>query len=441
MKRQLLLFSLLCVLTLTARAQCPPGNVTFITQDQVDAFATTYPTCTTISGNLFIIGSTTVNLDGLSGLTSISGFLSVLACTSLTSLAGLHNLTSLGGGLYINNNGALASLEALSGLTSISGGLQISGNGSLTNLSGLNNVTSLGNSSYIENNGALLNLEALSGLTSIPGELFIAGNGSLVSLSGLNNVASLGGNLTIKNNGALTNLDGLSGLTSIAGNLFIQNNTQLSTCTILSICAYLNNPPGAVTISGNATGCASQSEVEAACSVLPVSLVDFTASAEGTLAQLSWTTAEESNSDYFQVEHSRDGKSWRSLGRVKAQGESTSLQHYTFTDADPAQGENLYRLRIVDVDGSYAYSRLRSLRFERNQELVLYPNPVAERLRLDDWSQVQRVRLFGPSGKLIQERSQGLASGLDMKPLPAGMYLVELTRTNGSVYTYRIVKQ
>ncbi|MBB5287208.1 hypothetical protein HNQ92_005371 [Rhabdobacter roseus] len=348
-------------------------------------------------------------------MTSIPEDLFIQNNASLTSLSGLANLTSLGRNLTIDGNGALTSLAALSGLTTIPGYMTIQLNGSLVSLAGLNNLTSLGQALTIYNNSALTTLDDLSALTSIR-TLTIQQNGSLTSLAGLDN-------------------------TSIGGNLFIYNNPQLSTCAVLSICTYLNSPLGAITISGNATGCASRSEVEAACSVLPVSLVHFTASAEGTLAQLSWSTAEESNSDYFQVEHSRDGKSWRSLGQVKAQGESTSLQHYAFTDTDPAQGENLYRLRIVDADGSYAFSRLRSLTFARSQELVLYPNPVTERLLLDDWSQVQRVRLYGPSGKLIQERSQGLASGLDVKPLPAGLYLVELTRTNGSVYTYRIVKQ
>lgn len=178
-------------------------------------------------------------------------------------------------------------------------------------------------------------------------------------------------------------------------------------------------------------------------SALPVSLVSFNVQKEAQTAALSWSTAEEVNSDRFEVEHSLNGKNWQKVGSVAAKGNSKNTQWYSFTDNNPANGSNLYRLRIVDKDGTFEITRAKSLTFDIAIETVMYPNPVAERLLLKtgDLGQIRRVELYNTSGKSVLESETVTASGIDVKGLPTGLYVVKVTRTNGSTDTFKIVKQ
>jgi hypothetical protein len=252
------------------------------------------------------------NLDGLGNLTSAGG-LWIDDNHALTSLTGLDGLTYLTGGLYIYNNWVLPGLAGLEGLTSVGYALEIAGNHTLTDLNGLNNVTSVGENLEIRDNRGLTSLSGLESLISIGQDLNIDGNDSLASLTGLENLASVGGALAIYNN-PVTSLTGLSNVNYVGGFLFIyynnnlydltgldnidsigdnlsiidnssleslsgldniapgsitdltiRNNISLSACDVESICDYLADPNGVISIHDNAAGCNSQAEVEASC--------------------------------------------------------------------------------------------------------------------------------------------------------------------------------
>ncbi len=175
----------------------------------------------------------------------------------------------------------------------------------------------------------------------------------------------------------------------------------------------------------------------------PVLLSSFSAQKEAQTALLSWSTAEEINSERFEVEHSLNGKNWQKIGQVAAKGNSNDKQWYSFTDVNPANGSNLYRLRMVDRDGSFDYSRVKSLEFEINIETALYPNPVAERLLLktDDLTKISRVQLFNSMGVAVIQSDSVSNDGLDVKNLPTGLYVVKVTRNNGSTDTFKVMKQ
>lgn len=180
---------------------------------------------------------------------------------------------------------------------------------------------------------------------------------------------------------------------------------------------------------------------------LPVTLASFTAKAEGATALLNWATTAETNSDRFEVEHSLDGKRWNKLSTVNSTGESKALVNYSYTDAAPANGSNLYRLKMVDKDETFAYSRIRSIEFAITMKTVLYPNPTGDKLILqaDDLSKIQRVQLSDVSGKMVYDRfkpaSSSMPESIDVKHLPSGIYVVRITRTNGTVDILKIIKQ
>lgn len=175
---------------------------------------------------------------------------------------------------------------------------------------------------------------------------------------------------------------------------------------------------------------------------LPVTLVNFTAVSEGSTASLSWSTSEEVNSDRFDIERSQNGKNWAKIGSVASNHESKIERYYSFADAAPLKGANLYRLKMVDFDGTFAYSHIENLHF--NATALVYPNPVAstENLTVNvaDWSKVKVVKVVSASGKVVFEASNALLSGISAKNLVAGAYVVQVTLTDGTTSTQRFVK-
>jgi len=170
----------------------------------------------------------------------------------------------------------LTDLTALNSLASIGENLNITYNANLPSLAGLNNLTSIGGNltigeyyDYNYGNASLSNLTGLESLTSIGSNLNVIGNDGLLDLTGLDNLTSINGWITVSNNDVLTSLTGLekvntSGITSLR----LNSNPNLFVCGLSNVCDYLQSG-GTTIINGNAPGCNSQAEVEAACTTTP----------------------------------------------------------------------------------------------------------------------------------------------------------------------------
>lgn len=173
---------------------------------------------------------------------------------------------------------------------------------------------------------------------------------------------------------------------------------------------------------------------------LPVTLVSFTAKKEGSIALLNWATTEETNSDYFEIQHSVSGKEWEAVGQVASSGESKVLKNYSFSHANPVHGQNLYRLKMVDKDETFAYSSIRSLKFEgAGADLSIYPNPIVNQLFIRDASQVTQVLINDLNGRTVHQSGSTATGFIDVKGLSAGMYIVRVSRSNGLVSSHKVV--
>jgi len=234
-------------------------------------------------------------------------------------------------------------------------------------------------------------------------------------------------------------------------------NGPVTTLVVPNEGTYQVNPDGTVTFtpsptfSGIATpvnytymddngGTSNQATITITVAALPVTLVRFNVAKEGKTAQLSWATTEESNSDRFEIEHSLNGKEWGRIGTVASHGESNSLKNYGFADVQPANGDNLYRLKMVDKDETYAYSRIQSLKFDGvGADLSIYPNPVADQLFIRDFNQVTSVVINDLNGRAVHQSGSSADGAISVKSLSAGMYVVRITRSNGVVSSQKIV--
>lgn len=119
---------------------CLAGGITFSTQNEIDTFSEYYPDCTNILGGVLIVNSNIYNLNGLSQIQEIGGYLEIWGNENLTNLNGLNQLNSLGGTFWLTENPALTSLEALAQLNTVNGQIYIGFNDSLSTLSGLDNI-------------------------------------------------------------------------------------------------------------------------------------------------------------------------------------------------------------------------------------------------------------------------------------------------------------
>ncbi|WP_345027622.1 T9SS type A sorting domain-containing protein, partial [Ravibacter arvi] len=174
---------------------------------------------------------------------------------------------------------------------------------------------------------------------------------------------------------------------------------------------------------------------------MPVKLVDFRASAESNTVRLSWVTVAEENAKGFQVQRSKDAKTWHNLGFVTGKsenGNSTRELSYRFTDATPLKGNNYYRLQMVDLDGTFAYSQMRAIRVDgAASALLTYPNPVVNgNLNVDVANtDSYRAEIHNLTGIKVLHQNLGKGRELNVSSLPTGIYVLRLISADGDVRT------
>jgi YD repeat-containing protein len=211
---------------------------------------------------------------------------------------------------------------------------------------------------------------------------------------------------------------------------------------------YAGQPVDCPTLASTGSMVAPSLTLIAEGGALPVTLIDFEAFKVENTVNLKWSTTSETNSDRFEIERSNDGKQWIKIGSLPAFGESNARREYSFTDAhpdrdNPANKESFYRLKMIDRDETFAYSRIRSVVFDRTSEMVLYPNPITigDKLNVitEDITRMSKVQIFDSGGKLVLQSAS--ARSIDVRGLAAGSYVVQITYTDGSLSSHRVIKQ
>lgn len=165
---------------------------------------------------------------------------------------------------------------------------------------------------------------------------------------------------------------------------------------------------------------------------LPVDWLEFKGEFADKSVLLEWSTASEKNADRFEVERSTNGYDFVKIGTRTASGNSTVVNHYTFTDTDPDIGANYYRLRQVDYDGTEDYSN--TILVDVKAKIgKAYPNPVTQNIVYFDREEVNGkpldFRLFDFSGKQLMQSRSGSSNSIRIslnldEAIPAGSYLL-----------------
>lgn len=200
----------------------------------------------------------------------------------------------------------------------------------------------------------------------------------------------------------------------------------------------------------NATGAGSTSEfggVSVAAN-LPVHFISFNGRVKDGKSLLTWATAEEQNNSHFEVQKSTNGSTYTAIGKVNPKGGLNN--QYDFTDETPIAGVNYYRLKQVDLDGRFMYSKVLILRGNLEKFAVKAgPNPFAGTISLFyqlEKDELLQVRLYDQGGRMVKQYTTRGGAGVntysitDLNTLPKGNYTLELT---GETVKHRqqVVKQ
>jgi hypothetical protein len=141
-------------------------------------------------------------------------------------------------------------------------------------------------------------------------------------------------------------------------------------------------------------------------STLPIKLLSFTGVCYNQSIILKWSTATETNNDYFSIEQSIDGINWRIVTKVDGAGNSSSLKNYSVIDIEPFNDISYYRLKQTDFNGVFKYSAIIAIENCREDisELAIYPNPANKTLNLfygGDENKIISTSIYNKLGEIV----------------------------------------
>jgi hypothetical protein len=183
----------------------------------------------------------------------------------------------------------------------------------------------------------------------------------------------------------------------------------------------------------------------------PVEMLEFSTRKLADHIELNWKTRWEQNNAYFEVEKSVNQNEWRSMEQIGGSGTSNEPQTYQWIDRSPWQGANFYRLKQVDLNGSFTYSEIKEVSWQGEAwgRLRVWPNPLEDgRLKVsieskDDQGSLAILDLRGRkhwarevslSNRRIHEATY------DLDRLAAGIYFVRWQSANYTQTQKIIVK-
>ncbi|MFK7950919.1 MAG: hypothetical protein AB8G11_25290 [Saprospiraceae bacterium] len=167
--------------------------------------------------------------------------------------------------------------------------------------------------------------------------------------------------------------------------------------------------------------------------VLPVELANFKAFVQqNNTVLLRWTTLSEENNEKFEIQRSRDGKTWETIDFVEGHGQSVERIDYDWTDETVEAGINYYRLKQFDFDGKFEIHKTVSIEITSTSGLIVqaFPNPTSGVSTLYIPSNIEGkviIYVVNTAGKPVKIIRQNIQMGknlifLDLNELGIGFY-------------------
>ncbi len=191
--------------------------------------------------------------------------------------------------------------------------------------------------------------------------------------------------------------------------------------------------------------------VDGIFTALPLQLLDFNALIYDKTVRLNWSTTSEINTKYFEIERSKNGIQFETIGSLNAAGNSSLKNDYRFNDVDAFSAGStklFYRLKVVDRDSKFSYSKVVVFNLDKDTKLLYaYPNPVIEQLSVTVNSAGRKqvmLQIADENGKLIYSKGLNDAQGsnkynVNVSQFAKGIYYLTLV-TDAGVQSVKFMK-
>ncbi len=162
---------------------------------------------------------------------------------------------------------------------------------------------------------------------------------------------------------------------------------------------------------------------------------------------IEWITESESDNDYFEIEHSKDGRVFTTVEKIDGSGNSSGATAYNYMHRFPNNGMNYYRIKMVEFDGSIAHSNMISVKLESKGIVNIFPTNVDSELNVKIFNSITQnipVHIYNSIGNRIA--SYSIEAGDNSLQIPtsnltSGVYYVKIKLQGEGVITKTFFKK
>lgn len=168
-------------------------------------------------------------------------------------------------------------------------------------------------------------------------------------------------------------------------------------------------------------------------SLLPVKLASFDGEQQTDKILLNWISKNEVNSKEFIIERSKDGRSFTPISSLPSVGNSNTAFNYSYIDHYPLDGNNFYRLKQIDKDSKWEYSKVIRVYFKTQLQIILQPNPATKFVEVlfhGTNNASATIRLTDLNGRIVKQQVEKPVGHhplrIDVSALHKGLYIITI---------------
>lgn len=200
-----------------------------------------------------------------------------------------------------------------------------------------------------------------------------------------------------------------------------------------------------IPLSGPGGSAAPGVQVPVTSATLPITLADIKATRLEDKILVNWSTVTEINSHYFIVQRSNDGVVFTDLKQVSAAGNSSIIKNYLTEDLHPLGGTNYYRIKQIDKDDKFVFSKIVSVTFNHNASIaIVYPNPTTDNVTLkttNSGSHSLTYKLFNTKGQLlVTNKITDDVTVIKTSHLAPSDYFLKIVDNKKEIKSFKIIK-
>lgn len=245
---------------------------------------------------------------------------------------------------------------------------------------------------------------------------------------------------TVGNNVVITPYDGA---TSSSSDINSSLAYQFAVANV-ALPAQANNNAGPANLQNAMGGTGTYYVMGIKSSNLPVELLYFNAECLGNAIRFAWSTATETNNEYFTIERSEDAIHYKEVARIQGAGTSTMQQDYSFM-LDNNTGKTMYyRLRQTDIDGLTEVFEPVAVQcdVEESMDVTMYPVPAMNYVTIQSSMNMAEIQIHNVYGALVNRVEANADKVLvDVSNLANGIYTVKITMANGEQVSRKLIKR